>query len=117
MCVRITGVDIWKAQALSSEWCLCQNSLLAPCLCVSFSFHSVLSDFLCASLAPRPHPSSPPPPSSLQPSSPGDYYSSVESDLKVELTEKLFALDTEGNGDENTEVCFLFLPSLCKSEE
>lgn len=30
------------------------------------------------------------------PSSPGDYYSSVESDLKVELTEKLFALDTEG---------------------
>ncbi|XP_043992501.1 endothelial PAS domain-containing protein 1b [Gambusia affinis] len=31
------------------------------------------------------------------PSSPGDYYSSVESDLKVELTEKLFALETEGN--------------------
>ncbi|XP_013883256.1 endothelial PAS domain-containing protein 1 isoform X2 [Austrofundulus limnaeus] len=31
------------------------------------------------------------------PSSPGDYYSSVESDLKLELTEKLFALDTEGN--------------------
>ncbi|XP_075899136.1 endothelial PAS domain-containing protein 1b isoform X2 [Nelusetta ayraudi] len=32
------------------------------------------------------------------PSSPGDYYSSVDSDLKVELTEKLFALDTEGGG-------------------
>uniref|UniRef100_A0A672GQ70 Endothelial PAS domain-containing protein 1-like n=1 Tax=Salarias fasciatus TaxID=181472 RepID=A0A672GQ70_SALFA len=30
------------------------------------------------------------------PSSPGDYYSPVESDLKVELTEKLFALDTDG---------------------
>lgn len=30
------------------------------------------------------------------PSSPGDYYSSVEGDLKVELTEKLFSLDTEG---------------------
>uniref|UniRef100_A0A8K9XQR4 Endothelial PAS domain protein 1 n=1 Tax=Oncorhynchus mykiss TaxID=8022 RepID=A0A8K9XQR4_ONCMY len=30
------------------------------------------------------------------PSSPGDYYSERESDLKVELTEKLFALDTEG---------------------
>ncbi|KAJ8359723.1 hypothetical protein SKAU_G00162480 [Synaphobranchus kaupii] len=29
------------------------------------------------------------------PSSPGDYYSSVDSDLKVELTEKLFALDTQ----------------------
>ncbi|KAG8000327.1 Endothelial PAS domain-containing protein 1, partial [Nibea albiflora] len=37
------------------------------------------------------------------PSSPGDYYSSVESDLKVELTEKLFALDTEGNSPANTE--------------
>lgn len=43
--------------------------------------------------------------SPLQPSSPGDYYSSVESDLKVELTEKLFALDTEGNSPANTEVC------------
>ncbi|MED6231873.1 hypothetical protein ATANTOWER_012100 [Ataeniobius toweri] len=31
------------------------------------------------------------------PSSPGDYYSSVESDLRLELTEKLFALETEGN--------------------
>uniref|UniRef100_A0A8K9V5F8 Endothelial PAS domain protein 1 n=1 Tax=Oncorhynchus mykiss TaxID=8022 RepID=A0A8K9V5F8_ONCMY len=30
------------------------------------------------------------------PSSPGDYYNERESDLKVELTEKLFALDTEG---------------------
>ncbi|KAJ3610870.1 hypothetical protein NHX12_022960 [Muraenolepis orangiensis] len=29
------------------------------------------------------------------PSSPVEYYSSVESDLKVELTEKLFALDTD----------------------
>ncbi|KAM9344515.1 endothelial PAS domain-containing protein 1b isoform 2-T2 [Symphorus nematophorus] len=38
------------------------------------------------------------------PSSPGDYYSSVESDLKVELTEKLFALDTESNNSPaNTE--------------
>ncbi|XP_068590533.1 endothelial PAS domain-containing protein 1b [Cebidichthys violaceus] len=37
------------------------------------------------------------------PSSPGDYYSSVESDLKVELTEKLFSLDTKGNSPANTE--------------
>ncbi|CAM9334509.1 unnamed protein product, partial [Lampetra planeri] len=38
------------------------------------------------------------------PSSPGDYYSSVESDMKVELTEKLFALDTESNNSPtNTE--------------
>ncbi|XP_054456254.1 endothelial PAS domain-containing protein 1-like isoform X2 [Anoplopoma fimbria] len=37
------------------------------------------------------------------PSSPGDYYSPVESDLKVELTEKLFSLDTEGNSPANTE--------------
>ncbi|XP_029376549.1 endothelial PAS domain-containing protein 1b [Echeneis naucrates] len=40
------------------------------------------------------------------PSSPGDYYSSVESDLKVELTEKLFALDTESNSPGNTETNF-----------
>lgn len=55
--------------------------------------------------------------SSLQPSSPGDYYSSVESDLKVELTEKLFALDTEGNNSPaNTEVCaLLFIPLCCFS--
>ncbi|MBN3298446.1 EPAS1 protein, partial [Amia calva] len=32
---------------------------------------------------------------SAQPSSPGDYFSPVDSELKVELTEKLFALDTE----------------------
>uniref|UniRef100_A0A3Q3W5P4 Uncharacterized protein n=1 Tax=Mola mola TaxID=94237 RepID=A0A3Q3W5P4_MOLML len=39
------------------------------------------------------------------PSSPGDYYSSVDSELKVELTEKLFALDTEGGGSPaNTEM-------------
>lgn len=44
----------------------------------------------------------------LQPSSPGDYYSSVDSDLKVELTEKLFALDTEGGGASgSTEVNLL----------
>uniref|UniRef100_A0A8C2Q0T6 Endothelial PAS domain protein 1b n=1 Tax=Cyprinus carpio TaxID=7962 RepID=A0A8C2Q0T6_CYPCA len=30
-----------------------------------------------------------------QPSSPGDYYTSVDSDLKAELTEKLFSLDTQ----------------------
>lgn len=42
---------------------------------------------------------------SVQPSSPGDYYSSVEGDLKVELTEKLFALDTDANeGPADTEV-------------
>uniref|UniRef100_H3CWX0 Endothelial PAS domain protein 1b n=1 Tax=Tetraodon nigroviridis TaxID=99883 RepID=H3CWX0_TETNG len=39
------------------------------------------------------------------PSSPGDYYSPVDSDLKVELTEKLFTLDTEGhNSPANTEM-------------
>uniref|UniRef100_A0A8C1QD98 Endothelial PAS domain protein 1b n=1 Tax=Cyprinus carpio TaxID=7962 RepID=A0A8C1QD98_CYPCA len=31
----------------------------------------------------------------LIPSSPGDYYTSVDNDLKVELTEKLFSLDTQ----------------------
>ncbi|KAF3841678.1 hypothetical protein F7725_023629 [Dissostichus mawsoni] len=39
------------------------------------------------------------------PSSPGDYYTSLESDLKVELTEKLSALETEGSDSPaNTEV-------------
>ncbi|KAF7220548.1 endothelial PAS domain-containing protein 1b [Nothobranchius furzeri] len=37
------------------------------------------------------------------PSSPGDYYGPVESDLRIELTEKLFALDTEGNNSASTE--------------
>nr|XP_040035298.1 endothelial PAS domain-containing protein 1b [Gasterosteus aculeatus aculeatus] len=37
------------------------------------------------------------------PSSPGDYYSPVESDLKVELTEKLFSLDTDESTPANTE--------------
>lgn len=48
-----------------------------------------------------------PPPlaSPPQPSSPGDYYSPVESDLKVELTEKLFSLDTDESTPANTEVC------------
>ncbi|XP_053292646.1 endothelial PAS domain-containing protein 1b isoform X3 [Pleuronectes platessa] len=42
---------------------------------------------------------------STTPSSPGDYYSSLESDLKVELTEKLFALETESRSKPaNTEV-------------
>ncbi|KAG7268952.1 hypothetical protein CRUP_008607 [Coryphaenoides rupestris] len=38
------------------------------------------------------------------PSSPGEHYGYVESDLKVELTEKLFALDTDdSNSSANTE--------------
>ncbi|XP_061913955.1 endothelial PAS domain-containing protein 1-like [Entelurus aequoreus] len=37
------------------------------------------------------------------PSSPEDYYSTTDSDLKVELTEKLFALDTKGNSPVSTE--------------
>lgn len=65
-----------------------------------------------SSFAPRPSSSfpslRPAPLLVLQPSSPGDYYGSVDGDLKVELTEKLFALDTEGNnGPANTEVCLL----------
>jgi hypoxia-inducible factor 2 alpha len=41
----------------------------------------------------------------LQPSSPDEYYSSADCDLKVELTEKLFSLDTDDiNSTANTEV-------------
>uniref|UniRef100_A0A3Q1G0G9 Endothelial PAS domain protein 1b n=1 Tax=Acanthochromis polyacanthus TaxID=80966 RepID=A0A3Q1G0G9_9TELE len=53
---------------------------------------------------PPPGSSTPSLSSCSTPSSPGDYYSSVDSNLKVELTEKLFALDTKGNdGSANTE--------------
>lgn len=53
---------------------------------------------------PQPGSATPSLSSCSTPSSPGDYYSSVDSDLKVELTEKLFALDTEGkDSPENTD--------------
>lgn len=45
--------------------------------------------------APPPSSATPSLSSCSTPSSPGDYYSSVDNDLKVELTEKLFALDTQ----------------------
>lgn len=97
-------MDIWKEQAVNSAFVKTHRSLfrsLAFCpFCLRTCHH-----------VPLRYPSPPPlasiilissfPPSFLwlsppQPSSPGDYYSSVDSDLKVELTEKLFALDTEG---------------------
>ncbi|XP_051936676.1 endothelial PAS domain-containing protein 1-like [Hippocampus zosterae] len=37
------------------------------------------------------------------PSSPGDYYRTTSGDLKVELMERLLALDTEGDGPGNAE--------------
>lgn len=63
-------------RAVSSEWSL-RHLLLFVSLC--------LSSHLISSVV------------RLQPSSPGDYYSSMESDMKLELTEKLSALDSEGN--------------------
>ncbi|XP_041107674.1 endothelial PAS domain-containing protein 1-like isoform X2 [Polyodon spathula] len=38
------------------------------------------------------------------PSSPGDYYSSIDNDLKVELTEKLFAMETAAKAQCTTEL-------------
>ncbi|RXM34440.1 Endothelial PAS domain-containing protein 1 [Acipenser ruthenus] len=38
------------------------------------------------------------------PSSPGDYYSSMDNDLKVELTEKLFAMETAAKAQCTTEL-------------
>ncbi|XP_067901290.1 endothelial PAS domain-containing protein 1b isoform X2 [Heterodontus francisci] len=37
------------------------------------------------------------------PSSPGDYYSSLDNDLKIELIEKLFAMDTEAKNQCSTQ--------------
>lgn len=37
------------------------------------------------------------------PSSPGDYYSSLDNDLKIELIEKLFAMDTEAKKQCSTQ--------------
>uniref|UniRef100_A0A9J7XVZ2 Endothelial PAS domain protein 1b n=1 Tax=Cyprinus carpio carpio TaxID=630221 RepID=A0A9J7XVZ2_CYPCA len=45
--------------------------------------------------APPPSSTTPSLSSCSTPSSPGDYYTSVDNDLKVELTEKLFSLDTQ----------------------
>ncbi|XP_077351069.1 endothelial PAS domain-containing protein 1b [Festucalex cinctus] len=53
--------------------------------------------------APPPCSTTPSLSSCSTPSSPGDYYGSTDGDLKVELTERLFALDTEGDASANTE--------------
>uniref|UniRef100_A0A8C1Y758 Endothelial PAS domain protein 1b n=1 Tax=Cyprinus carpio TaxID=7962 RepID=A0A8C1Y758_CYPCA len=45
--------------------------------------------------APPPSSTTPSLSSCSTPSSPGDYYTPVDNDLKVELTEKLFSLDTQ----------------------
>lgn len=98
VCVGITGLDVWKDCVFVRTHpclflCCCVFSfLLAPFLSpVSVLFASSFALTSC---------------SALQPSSPGDYYSSVDSDLKVELTEKLLILDKEGdNRPANTEVC------------
>lgn len=41
---------------------------------------------------------------SVQPSSPGDYYSSMDEDLKIEVIEKLFAMDTESKSQCTSQV-------------
>ncbi|XP_054653992.1 endothelial PAS domain-containing protein 1b isoform X2 [Dunckerocampus dactyliophorus] len=52
---------------------------------------------------PPPCSTSPSLSSCSTPSSPGDYYSTTDSDVKEELTERLFALDTESNSPVTTE--------------
>lgn len=39
-----------------------------------------------------------------QPSSPGDYYTSLNDDLKIEVIEKLFTIDTEAKDQGSTQV-------------
>lgn len=40
----------------------------------------------------------------MQPNSPEDYYTSVDDDLKIEVIEKLFAMDTESKSQCNSQV-------------
>ena len=39
-----------------------------------------------------------------QPSSPGDYYTSLSDDLKIEVIEKLFTMDTEAKDQGSSQV-------------
>lgn len=63
-----------------------------------FSFHLGLQGGQChtldmVTLLPDP-----------QPSSPEDYYTSLNDDLKIEVIEKLFAMDTEAKDQCSTQV-------------
>lgn len=40
----------------------------------------------------------------LKPSSPGDYYTSLDEDLKIEMIEKLFAMDTDAKNQCGSQV-------------
>lgn len=40
----------------------------------------------------------------LKPSSPGDYYTSLDEDLKIEMIEKLFAMDTDAKNQCSSQV-------------
>uniref|UniRef100_A0A8C0YRJ0 Hypoxia-inducible factor 1-alpha n=1 Tax=Canis lupus familiaris TaxID=9615 RepID=A0A8C0YRJ0_CANLF len=71
------------------------------------------SDYLFTKLkrSPRSWPSWPPlqeMPSFLwiSPSSPGDYYTSLNDDLKIEVIEKLFTMDTEAKDQGSTQTDF-----------
>lgn len=51
----------------------------------------------------------------MQPSSPGDYYSSVDEDLKIEVIEKLFAMDTESKSQCTSQVMNYLFQKLPRS--
>lgn len=99
LCVGITGLDVWKDPVFVRTH---------PCLflCCCFLFFFLIAPFLSPMSVLFTSSFALTSCSALQPSSPGDYYSSVDGDLKVELTEKLLILDKErDNGPANTEVC------------
>lgn len=52
-----------------------------------------------------------------QPSSPGDYYTSLNDDLKIEVIEKLFTMDTEAKDQGSTQVDGLHLPTGRRGDE
>uniref|UniRef100_A0A8C1Y6Z0 Endothelial PAS domain protein 1b n=1 Tax=Cyprinus carpio TaxID=7962 RepID=A0A8C1Y6Z0_CYPCA len=79
-----------------------ENNLLFCTYCHYFVFHRCYAGDIAKMAGTFSVPQAPPPSSTTPslsscstPSSPGDYYTPVDNDLKVELTEKLFSLDTQ----------------------
>ncbi|XP_061646457.1 endothelial PAS domain-containing protein 1b isoform X1 [Phyllopteryx taeniolatus] len=90
--VAVPGTPAWACETLKS-------APLPPA-----SFAANVAATFTAHQKPPPCSATPTLSGCSTPSSPGDYFSTTDGDLKVELTERLFALDTEDGSPANTEV-------------